>query len=282
MKLKLIIISIFLSVFSYAQDDLLDEIETETSNKKYHLPAFKAMKIGNLQSTKVAEKGDLYLYVSHRFGSLKNGLTTFFGFDDANTKIQLAYGLLKNIQISASRESLRKTYASSLKWKLKTQNDHFPVNLALYGVATINTELEKERYPFLKFNDRLSYTSQILISKRFSDDLSLEIAPSFVGQNLVLEPKQKHNQMVLGLGGRYKLSKRLSLNVDYAYNFNRMDNSIYKDPLTIGVDVETGGHVFQLLFTNAQSTNEPGFLSNAEGDWSDGDIFFGFNIVRVF
>ena len=86
----------------------------------------------------------------------------------------------------------------------------------------------------------------------------------------------------MGLGGRYKLSQRMSINMDYAYNFNRDRNSLFNDPLTIGVDIETGGHVFQLLFSNAQSTNEPGFLSNAEGNWGVGDFFFGFNIVRVF
>ena len=92
---------------------------------------------------------------------------------------------------------------------------------------------------------------------------------------MVLEPIQDHNQWALGIGGRLKLSKRMSINMDYVYNMSRTENSIYKDPLTIGLDIETGGHIFQLLFSNAQSTNEVGFISNAEGDWSDGDVFFG-------
>jgi len=112
--------------------------------------------------------------------------------------------------------------------------------------------------------------------------LTLQLAPGFIYQNLVWEPEQQHEQYTLGVGGRYKLSRRMSLNIDYVYNFSRYNRSIYKNPLTIGVDIDTGGHVFQLLFTNAQSSNEPGFISNAEGDWSKGNIFFGFNIVRVF
>ncbi len=266
----------------YAQEDLLNEIESEAKEETYEQPAFKAMKIGNLQSTKIAEKGDLYLYVSHRFGTLKDGLTTFFGFDNANTKIQLVYGAMKGVQLGISRESVRKTYAMSAKVKLKSQSQTFPLNIAVYGTININSELRKERFPFLKFGDRLSYASQLLISRRVSNNLSLELAPTFVRQNLVLEPFQKHNQIALGAGGRVKISKRMSLNLDYVYNFNRHENSIYKNPLTVGVDIETGGHVFQLLFSNAQSTNEPGFISNAEGDWSKGDVFFGFNIVRVF
>lgn len=273
---------LFISAFASAQDDLLNELEQDSKDQKFEQPAFKAMKIGNLQSTKIAAKGDLYLYVSHRFGSLEDGLSTFFGFDNANTKIQLVYGLFDGVQIGASRESVRKTYAMSAKAKIKKQSDNFPVNLAVYGTVNINSELRKDRYPFLKFGDRLSYASQLLISRRITNSLSLELAPTFVRQNLVLEPFQDHNQIALGAGGRLKLSKRMSLNLDYVYNFNRHEDSIYKNPLTVGVDIETGGHIFQLLFSNAQSTNEPGFISNAEGDWADGDVFFGFNIVRVF
>jgi len=275
-----------LSVWSwnsmYAQDDLLDELENSSEEEVFQYPAFKAMKIGNLQSTKVAAKGDWYMYVSHRFGSLKDGISTFFGLDNANTKIQMAYGLFEGVQLSVSRESLRKTYAGALKFRLMSQSDKFPVNVVGYTTINVNTELTTERYPHMLFEDRLSYASQVLISKRWSNKLSLELAPTYVRQNLVLEKFQDHNQYALGFGGRLKLNTRLSLNVDYVYNFSRASESVYKDPLTIGLDLETGGHVFQLLFSNAQSTNEPGFISNAEGDWSTGDIFFGFNIVRVF
>ncbi|MBC8756582.1 hypothetical protein H2O64_18060 [Kordia sp. YSTF-M3] len=278
----LVLFSIFSVGLLHAQDDLLDELEDEAVPQTFESPAFKAMKIGNLQSTKVAAKGDFYLYVSHRFGTLDDGLSTFFGFDNANTKIQLVYGLLDGWQFGISRESLRQTYALSTKMKLKNQSDSFPVNLVGYATVNINTQVRKDRFPFLTFDDRLSYTTQLLVSRRFSNSFSLELAPSYVRQNLTLEAAQKHDQFAMGAGGRLKVSKRMSINMDYVYNFSRADNSQFKNPLTIGVDIETGGHVFQLLFSNAQSTNEPGFISNAEGDWGDGDIFFGFNIVRVF
>jgi hypothetical protein len=264
-----------------AQEDLLNELEGETTEESYEQPAFKAMKIGNLQSTKVAAKGDLYLYVSHRFGTLKDGLTTFFGFDNANTKIQLVKGIFNGVQVGVSRESIRKTYAAHVKAKLKGQSKNFPFNIVGYATANVRTDLRKEQFPLLEFGDRMSYATQLLISRRFSNKFSFEIAPTFVRQNLVLEPFQKHNQLALGFGGRMKLSKRMSINADYVYNFSRHKNSVYSDPLTFGLDIETGGHVFQLLFSNAQSTNEPGFISNAEGKWFE-DVFFGFNIVRVF
>ncbi|MFD2567257.1 DUF5777 family beta-barrel protein [Pseudotenacibaculum haliotis] len=269
-----------------AQDDLLDELDKETQPQtKFELPAFKAMKIGNLQSTKIADKGDFYLYVSHRFGTLQDGLTTFFGFDNANTKIQLVYGFWEGVQLSVARESLRQTYSSSLKVRLARQSDNMPFNLVAYGTANVDTQLNKNQFPALKFGDRMSYATQLLVSRRVSDKFSFLLAPSYIRQNLQnlnLTGANNHNQFAMGVGGRLKVSKRMSINMDYAYNFNRDSNSLFNDPLTIGVDIETGGHVFQLLFSNAQSTNEPGFLSNAEGDWGDGHIFFGFNIVRVF
>lgn len=286
MKNSIIILFCLLhSLCLIAQDDLLNELETNTKQETYQLPAFKAMKIGNLQSTKIANKGDVYLIVSHRFGTLKNGLQTFFGFDDANTKIQLLYSFFNGIQFSLSRESLNRTYASALKISLFKQSNKFPFNIAAYGTANINTLITQTQYPELKFGDKMSYAGQLLISKRMTKKLSLEIAPSFVRQNLQdlrVTKSLNHNQFVLGFGGRVKLSKRMSINADYAYNFNRVKKSLYRNPLTLGVDIETGGHVFQLLFSNAQSTNEPGFLSNAEGNWAKGDIFFGFNVVRVF
>ena len=282
MKKYFLIITILSLNVLYAQDDLLDELESEVVEEKFEQPAFKAMKIGNLQSTKVAAKGDLYMYVSHRFGTLKDGISTFFGFDNANTKIQFVYGVFDGVQLGISRESLRKTYAVSAKFKLKEQNEKFPMSFVGYTTANINSEVSTDRYPYIKFGDRVSYASQLLISRRINNKFSIELAPTFVRQNLVYEPEQQHNQFALGAGGRMKVSKRMSVNLDYVYNFSRYEESIYNNPFTIGLDIETGGHVFQLLFSNAQSTNEPGFISNAEGDWSDGDIFFGFNIVRVF
>ncbi|WP_196892819.1 DUF5777 family beta-barrel protein [Aureivirga marina] len=285
MKYRILLILFLYIIKLNAQSDLLDELESETLQEekdKFYYPAFKAMKIGNLQSTKIASKRDFYLYVSHRFGSLEDGFETFFGFDNANTKIELVYGFLENFQIGISRESVRKTYAGSLKFRLLKQNEKFPFNIVYYSTININSELKKERYPLLDFKDRLSFANQILISNRLNNYISLELAPTIIRQNLVYEPFQKHDQFALGAGGRIRLSKRMSFNIDYVYNFSRHEKSIYKNPLTIGIDIETGGHIFQLLFTNAQSTNEPGFISNAEGNWEDGDIFFGFNIVRVF
>ena len=286
-KSILISVLIVFPLIGYGQEDsLLKELESLSENEQiFELPAFKALQIGNLQSTKVVSKGDLYLVVAHRFGYLKNGITDFFGLDQANTKIQLLYGIKKNLQLGVSRDSYQKTYSGTAKYRLLKQSNKLPLNVSLYGSIDVNSQLKKSVYPGLKQLDRFSYTAQILAAKRFSEKLSLQIAPIFVRHNLQdlnYTKEETHNQVLLGTGGRYKLSNRFSVNFDYVYNFSRNKNSLYKNPLTIGVDIETGGHVFQLLFTNSRASNDSSFLTETLGDWSKGQISFGFNIVRVF
>lgn len=268
------------------EEDLLQELDGLNQDKTaFELPAFKALQIGNLQSTKVVDKGDLYMVVAHRFGPLKDGIREFFGLDQATTKIQLLYGISPRLQLGVSRDSYEKTYSGTAKIKLYRQSDKMPVNIALYGSMDINTFLQKSQYPGLKFFDRFAYTTQALVSRRFSEKLSLELAPIYARQNLQdlnFTKAQTYNQFLLGIGGRYKFTKRMSLNMDYAYNFSKNQNSLYKNPLTIGVDIETGGHVFQLLFTNSRASNDAAFLTETLGDWKKGEISFGFNIVRVF
>ncbi len=275
----LLILSSFLG-FSQ-EDDLLGELDEVTKDQvTFELPAFKTLKIGNMQSTKIADKGDLYLIVSHRFGALEDGLDTFFGLDEANTRIELLYSFWDGIQFSISRESFNRTFAAAAKVRFAKQSSKFPFNIAGYTAINRNTLLNTTTYPTLKDADKYSYVIQGLISRRFSKNFSFEIAPTYVRQNFqdLNEVKEANfNQIAFGFGGRYKLSKRVSFNAEYIHNFNRSSESIYTNPYTFGIDIETGGHVFQLLFTNAQSTNEPGFISKAIGD-----IAFGFNVVRVF
>ena len=268
------------------EDDLLKELDNLNQNETiFELPAFKALQIGNLQSTKVVDNAELYMVVAHRFGTLENGIDDFFGLDQANTKIQLLYGLLPNLQVGISRDSYEKTYSGTAKYKVFRQSNKVFANLSLYTSVDINTQLQKSIYPELQTSDRFSYTAQILASRSFSQKLSLQLAPIFVRHNLqdlnyTITPT--YNQILLGFGGRYKLLKRLSFNLDYAYNFSKNSNSLYNNPLTMGIDIETGGHVFQLLFTNSRASNDSSFLTETTGDWTQGEISFGFNIVRVF
>jgi len=267
----------------FSQDDLLSEIDTNDDVNTFESAAFKGLKIVNFESTKMVSQKELYFVVSHRFGSINTGFDGFFGLDQAVTRLNFIYGISDGINIGFSRSSFLKTYESSLKLRLLRQkNGGFPFTIVGFGTVLVNGALDDVNLPGIKFENRLGYTGQLLIAKKFSKNFSLELIPTFFHENLVQLDEQDNSQFAIGFGGRHKLTKRLSLNIDYSFHMNRADNSPFKNPLSIGFDIETGGHVFQLHFTNAQSMNTNGFLSKATGDWSDADIFFGFNLSRVF
>jgi opacity protein-like surface antigen len=267
---------------TYAQDDLLNEIDTVSVDKTVSA-AFKSLKIVNLESTKLAAKGDFYFVVSHRFDYVKNGFDDFFGLDNANTRLQFVYGLTPWLNVQASRSGFNKTYEFAGKYSLMHQViDGFPFEIVGFNSLAINTALEKELLPLLAFKDRLSYVTQLLVSRKFNEKLSLEVAPTFFHENYVVDDNQDNSQFALGFGGRYKLTSRWSLNIDYAAHLNRASNSPYTNPLSIGFDLETGGHVFQMHFTNSLAMHEAGFLGSTSGKWNKGEIAFGFNLVRVF
>lgn len=281
MKKKILIIASFLiCLYSNAQDNLLSTLDSTQVADKSVTATFKALQIITLQSTKLAAKNEFYLVISHRFGSVKGGISEFFGFDDATTKIGGIYGVTNWLSLSASHHTLLKINEASAKFRLIRQSENFPVDIVGYSTIDFNSGLKKDDYPKIEFSDRLTYINQILISRKFSNKLSLELAPSFIHKNLYNPEIENDNQFTLGAGGRLKLTKRLSLNLEYGQNFNKPE--FYNNPLSVGLDIETGGHVFQLLFTNSQSMTESGYLTSASGDWGKGDFFFGFNLYRVF
>ena len=274
---------LLLPILLFSQDDLLNEINQASPEDNYATATFKGLKIVNFESTKLTAIKELTFVVSHRFGSIENGLDSFFGLDDAVTRLNFIYGLTDAINISISRSSFQKIYETSLKYRLSKQKENgSPFTLVGYNSLLINTALDKANLPKLEFKNRLGYTAQLLIARKMSKKLSLELAPTFFHDNYVVDNNQDNSQFALGFGGRYKLAKRWSLNADYGWHLNRSNTSPFKNPLSIGVDLETGGHVFQMHFSNAQAMNTNGFLGQATGDWSDGDIYFGFNLSRVF
>ena len=281
-KLFFAVLMVFAITTLPAQDDLLGEVDKPDISQADNA-AFKGLKIVNFESTKLLYKREFYFVVSHRFGSIKNGFDDFFGLDFANTRLHFLYGISDNLNVSLSRNSFNKTYDISLKYRVLTQNESVPFTVVGYSQTAINTLLEEALIlrP-VDFGDRVSFTQQLLISRKFNERLSLQLMPTYFYEGYTAYEPQDNSQFALGFGGRYKLSKRLSINMDYGWHLNRASGSPFVNPLSIGLDIETGGHVFQLHFTNAQPTFESGFLGNAVGDWGEGNIYFGFNLSRVF
>ncbi len=285
MKLKFITVVFFLLPFlSFGQDDLLDELnESASKEKNYTSAAFKSLKVVNFETTKLISKREFFFVVAHRFGSVENGFDDFFGLDNANTRIQFIYGISDGFNVGISRSGFEETYDAHIKYRIARQViGGFPVSISGYNLIAVNTELDSDVFQGLDFNDRLRYTSQIIISRKFNENLSLLVSPTFFQDNFVANDDQDNAQFAVGLGGRYKLTKRFSINLDYGIHLNRANSSQFRNALAIGVDIETGGHVFQLHFSNAQGIFENAFLGQAGGNFFDGDFFFGFNLNRSF
>ncbi|MDG1014547.1 MAG: DUF5777 family beta-barrel protein [Flavobacteriaceae bacterium] len=271
------------SLFLYPQQDLLSEIDNGNQDAAYEIAIFKGLKVINFESTKlVANKGFSFI-VSHRFGTVKDGFQNLFGLDQAVTHLNFVYGISENVNISASRSSNQKIYELGSKIRLvKQRKGENPFNIVVYSSVLANTGLDKDNLPKLEFKHRLSYVAQLLISRKMNSKLSFILSPTFFHDNYISNDYQNNSQYGIGFGGRYKIGKRWSLNTEYGVHLNRSNNSLYNNPFSIGVDLETGGHVFQLHFTNSQSMNTNGVFGTSTGDWTEGDVYFGFNLARSF
>lgn len=287
MKKLLLLFTCCMAFNGFAQDDLLDMLNEGEEPVNYATATFKDSRIINVQSNETAAKGVLRFVISHRFGRLSDGAYELFGLDNATIRLGLDYGITDQIQVGIARSSFEKTYEGNLKVKLLRQSSggkEVPVSLTWYSGMYINglrwDEPERENY----FSSRISYAHQLIVTRKFSKSLSLAFMPSYLHDNLVQTAEMNNDQFALGFGGRVKLTNRLSLNAEYHYRLIKRieENDPFNNSFSIGVDIETGGHVFQLHLTNSRGMFETAFIGETSGQWIDGDIFFGFNISRVF
>ena len=281
--MRILVIFIFFSAYSlFAQDDLFNLISDENLATDVR-STFKGTKVINGQSTELPSKRTLLFIIAHRFGTINSGVYELWGLDQAQMRMSLDYGVCDRLAIGLARNSFQKTFESSMKSKLIKQKlkNGSPVSISSYHAMFLNTlkwqNTERENI----FRSRLSYAHQIMIARKFNSSLSFQITPSFIHRNLVETETMNNDFFAMGYGGRYKLSKRVSINAEYFQQFNRPDEA-FVNSFSLGFDIETGGHVFQLHITNSQGMFERSFIGETVGRWSQGDIYFGFNISRVF
>jgi|JI81BgreenRNA_FD_contig_21_9985337_length_972_multi_3_in_0_out_0_1 hypothetical protein len=276
----------FSSFVSAQEDDLLSLLgEEETTD--YTNASFKTNRVINLHSLESTAEGVLDFKISHRFNPVNNGFYDIFGLDGANIRFGLDYGLSDVITIGVGRSSLQKTYDGFVKYKFLRQSTGkktMPLTAALLLTSSINTlkweNPDRENY----FSSRLAYTTQLILGRKFSESFSLQLSPTMVHRNLVKTNAEKNDVYALGVGSRLKLSKRVAINGEYIYVLPDQLSTDFYNSLSVGLDIETGGHVFQLHFSNSQSMVERGFITETGGQWNsalDG-VRFGFNISRVF
>lgn len=273
-----------------AQNDLsaLLEANTEKSEKDYSYGSFKTTRIINGHSIENTGKGILDFRISHRFSPMSGGVHEFFGLDGATIRLGLDYGINDYITVGLGRSSLFKEYDGFVKAKIlrQTTKNEMPFSLSYVGGASV-TSLQTERLfrPLVPpeqyaFSNRLFFFNQLLIAHKFSNALTLQLMPTHVHYNLVGTAAEPNDVVALGAGGRIKLNNRVTLNFEYYYQLTQLNNTV--NALSLGFDIETGGHVFQLHFSNSAGMTERTFVGQTTDKWSDGGFRFGFNISRVF
>jgi hypothetical protein len=296
--MKKIFLLLFCSTSLFAQDDLLDMLIKEDAKKiTYTQATFKGTRLINGQTVETLAKQHLNFWISHRFGSVNSGfIDNFFGLDEAKIRLGIEYSITDKWLFGAGRSTIEKTYDFYSKYKILAQSNKMPVTATLYGGVTTNTMPSGYTTSIgnvMRYQNNLqrqSYFGQLLIARKINEKLSLQIMPTFLHNNKSESIHLENNLISMGISGRYKVTNRLSISAEYyknivnqeRYEKNALSPYPYQDSFSIGFDIETGGHVFQLHLTNSKGMTEKHFIGQTTGTWGAGDIFYGFNIARTF
>lgn len=285
-------IALFLSFsFSlkvYAQDstNLMQQLEKDELKIKpdFTTSTFMTTRIVDGQSVENLHTHVLDLRISHRFGPFSDGAYNLFGLDNATMRLGFDYGFTDNLMIGIGHSTYQKTYDAFLKYRILRQSSgsvNMPVTVSFVGVVAINT-LKQFDSAKTNFSDRVSSVYQILIARKFSEKFALQLMPTVMLEDKISFDRTKQTAFAIGIGARQKISKRLNVNAEYYYQLPGTKAPDAQNVFSLGVDIGTGGHVFQLHVTNSFGLTEKSFISETTGRWDKGDIMFGFNISRVF
>lgn len=287
MKRFFILFFLIATISAFAQEgDLMDMLEKEEQPVRDIAEAtFKGTRLINGHSVETRKKGMLDFIISHRFGRINSGAYQFFGLDDSNIRLGLDYGIADRLNVGIGRNSFEKTFDGFLKFKVLQQQKGerlVPISMVAFSSIAIKTLRPSDPALELDFSSKLTYSYQLILARKFSPSFSFQLSPTLVHRNAVLPESDDNDLYALGAGGRIKLTKRISFNAEYYYQFNRIANSTIENSVAVGFDIETGGHVFQLHFTNSRAMIAKGFVTETTGNFFEGDVHFGFNISRTF
>lgn len=266
--------------------------EAKSAEPDYVRATFKTTRVINFPSCETIGKKMLDFRINHRFGELNTGVKNAFGLDGpAGIRLGLDYGVTDWMTVGIGRSSFEKLIDGAVKVRVlrQTVDGKMPVSVTYQGTMNYTVQDDPNRNAtgvdkYQYATSRMSYANSLTISRKFSENFSIQINAFHVHYNLVERASDKNDMFAAGISGRYKLTKRLALTFEYARRLNKYTDSFdsFYDPMGIGIDLETGGHVFQLHFTNSYGINEAQFVPYTRANLFDGGIRFGFNISRVF
>ncbi len=280
----ILLLSVFFLQQVCAQDDIMKSLQDSTARREYVSGTFKSTRVINGHSVEMLGPGVMDVRILHRFGPINQGISQFFGLDQASMRLGFDYGISKNFTIGIGRTTTLKEYDGFLKYRLVQQSKgpgSFPFSIVAVIGMSVQTYNNLDTSKKVSFNSRTGYYYQAIVGRKFSSHFSMQLSPTLVHRNEVAIADE-NDIFALGVGARYKFSKRMALVVDYFYVTNGFPHSQGTNPLSIGIDIETGGHVFQLHFSNTSGMNERAFITQTTNKWGSGEIQFGFNLSRVF
>jgi hypothetical protein len=275
------------AVTARSQDDMMNLLNQDTKPViDYTTATFKATRVVIGQSCENPPTGDLIFIFSHHFGALNTGYDNLFGLKQSQVRLGLDYGVNRWLGLGVGLNTLQNTWDGFLKFKVLRQSKggrKMPFTLDIYTSTSIYTTKwsnpDRKNY----FTSRISYSDQVILARKFGQRFSLQIMPTFVHINLVPTPEDHNNVFSLGAGGRFKISQRVAINAEYYYLLPKQIRSTpATSSLSVGIDIDTGGHIFQIFLTNAMGENMESIITQTTGKWQNGNIFLGFNISRIF
>jgi len=290
MKRKYLTILLLLVVVQpgYSQEDLLDILQEEENKApitEYAYATFKASRVINGQSVELTSKNELSFVIQHRFGKINEGFYGLFGLDKSTIRFGFEYGVFRWLNIGVGRSSYKKTFDGTIKLKIARQQTGartFPVTIGLFSsIATSTLKRDDPDRPNY-YTSRLSFTHQLLIARKFGNAVSVQLSPSYVHRNFVATAEDQNDVYAVGFAGRVKLTNRMAINAEYFYQIEGYNRAVTFDAVALGIDLETGGHVFQIMVTNSKGMIDPYFIAETTGDITKGELYLGFNISRVF
>jgi hypothetical protein len=291
---SLLTASLFFASFpAFAQDDLLDLLDSvvvETPVRDYTEATFKTTRIITSRSIETPSKGEMQFIIAHRFGRVNGGWRDFFGLDQANIRLDFEYGITDWLSVGWGRSNLLKQWDGFARAKFLRQSTgqkkmpitaEFLASVAMTSGKWTNSNIENY------MSSRASYVFQLMVARKFSRKLSWQVMGTMLHKNLVRSSQDKNDIFMVGTGGRFLLTGSFGLTAEYHYLipnqiFTERDKPQSDHSISIGFDLETGGHVFQIMATNNLGMTEHQYFTNTTGRWAKGDIHIGFNVNRVF
>jgi len=278
---------VMISATAFAQDDLMNMLnKDEKPVINYTTATFKTTRLVIGHSSENPPTGNLLFLITHHFGAINGGYENLFGLKQATIRLGLEYGITDWLGIGLGLNTLKNTWDGFVKVKALRQSTgarRMPLTMTIFGSTAVYTTkwADPNRQNYL--SSRMSYAAQVILARKFGDRLSFQIAPTYVHINLVPTPEDHNNIFSIGGGGRFKISQRVSVNAEYYYLLpGQIKSTPAYSSFSAGVDIETGGHVFQIFLTNSMGENMESIITETTGTWFNGNIFLGFNISRIF